>query len=220
MRTNGRTARVVAAVAVSAAVLAGCASSGVARRESVVSQTEQAKSYVDRSKEQIAVTLAALNDLQGKSGDVLRSRYQKFVQEYNKTESLANDSARQAMEVQAKGEQQLKAWQAEAATIQDPELRKKAADRRAEQAQRYRQFATDMSETNRTLQAFLVDLRDIKTYLDLDLSTRGVEAVRDKIDRANADSSQVVQSLDHLNQRLDAVSISLQPGKEISSFPQ
>ncbi|MFB3817951.1 MAG: DUF2959 family protein [Candidatus Methylomirabilales bacterium] len=211
MARRGGLALAIAAVGL-AAVIAGCAASGVERRQSVVSSMEDARSHVSRSRTQVAAATAALNGLPGKSGDALTAQYRQFVREYERLESLANDMGREAAAVRERGDRQLKAWQEEAAALQDPELRKRAEARRAEQAARYEAFATEAAQTERALYAFLGDLRDIRRYLDLDLTPQGVASVRDKIAAANRRADPVMQNLARLDERLTTLAATVQPG--------
>lgn len=194
------------------AVLSGCASSGVERRQSVVSSLEDTQGYTARSRTQVASTIAALNGLPGKSGDALTAQYRQFVREYQQLESLANDMGSEAAKVRERGDKQLKAWQEEAAALQDPELRRRAETRRAEQAARYDAFAAEAAETERALYALLGDLRDIRRYLDLDLTPQGVAAVRDKIAEANRHRDPVMQSLARLDEHVTTLAARIQPG--------
>jgi hypothetical protein len=211
MTRRSGAATLLAMALVGVAVLSGCASTGTARREHVVSSMDDTRTYVDRSKTQIAATMAALNALPGKSGDALTAQYKQFVNEYNKTESLANETSRRAAGVRANAEKQLKAWQDQAATIQDPDLRRRAEAQRSEHATQYEVFSSDMLTADRSLQTFLTDLRDIKTYLDLDLTQRGVDAVQDKIAKANTDSKSAVTALNTVNESINTLSANLQP---------
>jgi hypothetical protein len=96
--------------------------------------------------------------------------------------------------------------------LQDPELRRRAEARRAEQAKRYEAFAAETAETERSLYAFLGDLRDIRRYLDLDLTPQGVATVRDKIADANRRMDPVMQGLARLDERLTTLAATVQPG--------
>ncbi|MFB3820218.1 MAG: peptidoglycan-binding domain-containing protein [Candidatus Methylomirabilales bacterium] len=204
---------VVAAAAVTlTALLSGCATSGIERRADVVSRMEDTRNYVARSRTQLAATLAALNGLPGKSGDALTTQYRLFGQEFERFQSLANDVGRHAASVRERGDKQLNAWQDEAATVQDPELRRRAEARRAEQGARYDAFAREIAETQRTLYAFLTDLRDIRRYLDADLTPEGVANVRDKIAAANRNETPVMQSLARLDEGLTALAAAVAPG--------
>jgi len=205
--------RVAAVVALGVAATAwGCASSGVERSQRVAASMEDTRGYIAQTRSQTAATMTALSGLEGKSGDALRTQYRQFTQEFERLQSLANDLERQARTVQARGEQQLKAWQEEEATLQDPALRRRAEARRLEQAGRYDAFQKEVAETQRTLNTFLADLRDVRNYLDLDLSPQGVAAVQDKIAAADRDMGPVQQSLARLNQNVTMLAQRVSPG--------
>jgi hypothetical protein len=199
------------------AVLAGCATSPIERRERVVSDTQDTQRYIVQTRAQMAATMAALNGLQGKSGDPLRVQYQQFDREYERLESLANDLSSHAASVRREGDELLKTWQEEAATLQDPELRRRAEERRADRASAYQAVANEMSQTQQTLSSFLTDLRDIRRYLQVDLTPNGVANVQDKVTAANQRVDQVTQSLAQLNQRLEVLAQRTAPGGTTAS---
>jgi hypothetical protein len=195
-----------------AAVLFGCATSGVERRERVASSLQETRDYVARARTQVPATMTALNGLPGKSGDALTAQYRVFVREFDQLQSLANNLGSQAAKVREQGNEQLKAWQEEAATLQDPKLRERADARRMEQAKRYDAFAAEVAQTERTLSAYLTDLRDIRRFLDADLTPQGVSAVQDKIVQAGRDMNPVMQSLARLNDGLTTLAERVEPG--------
>jgi hypothetical protein len=217
MQNRGKTPTAAILALGVAAVLAGCATSPIERRERVVSDTRDTQRHIVETRAQTAATMAALNGLQGKSGDPLRLQYQQFDREYERLESLANDLTSQAASVRREGDELLKTWQEEAAALQDAEMRRRAEERRAERAGAYQAVANEMSQTQQTLYSFLTDLRDIRRYLQVDLTPNGVASVQDRITAANQRVGQVTQSLAQLNQRLEVLAQRAAPGGTTAS---
>jgi ABC-type transporter Mla subunit MlaD len=103
----------------------------------------------------------------------------------------------------ARSNDQLKASREDIAKIQDPQLKQQAEDRRAEQRQSLEPLVGNMNDTNKSFQALMKDLTDIKTYLAQDLTPTGVASVKDIMARANGNADSVNQKLDRMGQDLD-----------------
>jgi hypothetical protein len=186
--------------------LMSCSTTGVERRENVVSSMDDTRQYVERTKQQVSATVAAMNGLPGKTGETLVGQYKQFVKEYDKTQALAEEARKHAGNLASNRAEQQKAWEAEAAKLQDPALKQRAEARRTAQAQALEPLTASMRDTNTSFQAFMNNLNDIKKYLDQDLTPGGVASIKDVMARANQNAAPVMQDLDRLGRSLDVAS--------------
>jgi hypothetical protein len=93
-----------------------------------------------------------------------------------------------AADLQAKGNDFFKAWEADAAETVTPE-------RRAKLAEAYAKIKSESIKARDEFDPFLAALKDVKGYLALDLTRKGVESMKDQTAKARIAGTGVKASI-------------------------
>ena len=172
----------IAAIGLTSGWLAsGCASSSKA--DTTSDSMAATNTRMDKGIAQVDAMVNAMNAIvSGKSGD-LRPLYKKFVEELDRTESHADSTRKSAQAMKDKAQAQFEAWANEAQNIGDPALKEANLKRRNEARATYAKAQDASQKVKTAYEPFVTGLRDLKTFLGTDLTSRGVDAVTPTIQK-------------------------------------
>jgi len=178
------------------------------------------RAQLTSAKDSLNSTMSALSDLEQNPAQDLRPQYQLFVTDLSTLETQAEEVKSHARDMRNKAEQYFSAWNEQAQKIQDEQLRAKATERRDQTLSIF----SKLSDANQKLASewnpFLSHLKDVKKYLDADLSPASITAAKDTINTTIADSKKVSAAVDNVIAELDTVSNTLSAGKVAPTPPQ
>jgi predicted nucleic acid-binding Zn-ribbon protein len=94
-------------------------------------------------------------------------------------------------------------WQKQAATISDPDLKKKADERREKLSKALSAVADAMTAARTEITPFVKSNEDLRTYLKNDLTPAGIKSISDKSKQAGKDAKSIGKKLDEVVEALD-----------------
>jgi chromosome segregation ATPase len=189
-----------------AATLIGeTAETGHERAESATTSMEVLRGDINRVRDQVSNVLGELNGLQQEGTD-LRVQFKKFVEELGKTEAAAKITQQEAEDMARKGDDYFHSWEKDSTTINNPDIRKTSEKRHAKLFKSYKKIEEAMQESKPSFEPFLSDLKDVKKYLENDLTPSGVKAAKSIVRKANWDGETVQKKLDRITLQLNRVS--------------
>ncbi|TVM02708.1 MAG: hypothetical protein CV087_08930 [Candidatus Brocadia sp. WS118] len=191
------------------AFFSGCATTGPEKRQKAVSSIEEFHKELSKNLNQIAETLAALNQIgQPGEGDLYKP-YHNFVKQLNRTTDNSRSMSKHAEAMATKGREYFDTWEKESSGIMNSELRAKGSERRGELNKTFQRITSLAQEVQMTYQPFIIDLTDIKTALGNDLTTRGMVSMKPYITKANENAKIVMTKLQALADEVDRVTNAL-----------
>jgi len=151
-----------------------------------------------KGKDSIDDTLKALDALVGTKGNDIQTPLDAFKKSLTALDEQAKVVRGLADEMKAKGDAFFKAWEEEsAATV--------SADRRAELSASYGKIKEDMIAAGESFAPFLKSLKDIKDYLALDPSWKGIESMAGSVKQAKDDGVRAKSLIDAVLVQVNAV---------------
>jgi hypothetical protein len=152
-------------------------------------------------------TTDSLNRIPG--SPAAQQAYDAFAVALKDFNKLADETLQKSEDVRSRGRELFAEWSAETESIQDPEIRTIAEERRRTLNEDYNTMQTPLITARNDLNLVRSNLTDIQKALALDLTPAGIDAVKEAIDRINRNAATSVQSLDALSSQLDAIADTL-----------
>lgn len=186
-------------------------SPALAKATSTSESIRSASDNVQQMRLQMDSTLAALQDLTERPGDI-RGQFEEVRREFAALEATSAKVTSSANRMQNRGDAYLQDWGREVATIQNAELRGASFERRDEVADRLERISRNYQDVRSEYAPFRASVMDVITALSVDLSQRGLETAQPFVARANERAEPVKESLERLAGDFREVGVSLRPG--------
>lgn len=186
------TAICVVAVSTSA-VSSGCASSPDAK--ATVASMDTFGVEIARVKDSIDDTLKALEAVVGTQASDIRVNFDAYSKSLSALDKQAKVVRGRAEEMKAMGDQFFKEWEPENVS----------PERRTELTASYAKIKDDMTLAKEQFTPFLSSLKDIESYLKLDLSPTGINSMGDLVKRAKDNGTQVKSRIDAVLVQVNSV---------------
>jgi hypothetical protein len=174
--------RVIAAVLGLATLLVGTAQ---ANQEQLATSMKETRVEAERTRDQLATTLATLTKLTKQEKGDLRPAYEAFTSEIPKTESAAAWTRARVVWMQGDGLKYFAGWQKTIDGINDASLRKQAQKRLDAAKKSYVKVTASLQDAGEKFKPFLSRLSDIQKALANDVTANGVKAIRSTVSDAN-----------------------------------
>jgi ABC-type transporter Mla subunit MlaD len=184
--------------------LASCASTGAELSASTVSSLDSLSDEVEKANEQIKATMAALNELT-KTTD-LGAKYKTYTSELARLESTANRSAKNTESMITRAKTYFTAWEDQLDNITSPIVRKLSQERGEAALERFERLSANVQAVKESVDVLLLDLIDIRVYLDFNLNAEGVSTAKPLFAQARSDAAIVRELQAQVNSQLLQVS--------------
>jgi len=162
------------------------ASSMQASQEQLTTSMKEVRLEADRTRDQLAKTLATLTALTKQEKGDLRPTYDAFTAEIPKTEAAAAATRTRVGWMQGDGMKYFEDWQKTISSINNESLRKKSQKRLDTVKKSYAKVTAEFKEATEKFKPFLADLGDIQKVLSTDLTASGVKGLRSTVSSANS----------------------------------
>ncbi len=194
------------------AVLAGCASnSGYEKGAAASAALNSTAASVADVSTNVNGVLSALNNLTFKSSGDLRGQYNALISA-SKTLRLSVDELDAKMvAITNATAAYMSDWTNKMEQIQNEELRKRSSERKAEVSSKLGEVEDSYVEVKKSLVPFESDLKDIQTYLDVDLTPTGVNTIKDVVSKTKVDAVPLRDSIKKLQGSFTSLSAALSP---------
>lgn len=193
------------------ACLAACGTLGEQYVERATASIHEAQDELTQAKAQIEGTMSKLNVLVNQKEKDMRQPYKLFVRQLAESEVSKEGLRDRLEEMKTDGDTYFQVWERELESFSNPEIRERCEKRRNTALESYQQVTETVQATIDSFDLLLVDLRDIRRYLDIDLTSGGIAAISEVIDKANADSAEVKDLIDSAIRALDRMASDLSP---------
>lgn len=162
-------------------------------------------------------TVEALNRIPNSPG--ARESFVAFDSQLEAFQRDARSTMRNSADVRERGRDLFAEWSAETQSINNPEIRSAAEERRVTLEKQYNSLLNPLITARSDLAAVRSDLRDIQKALALDLTNDGISATKSSIDQVNRKADTARESLDNLTRELDKIADTL-PAPTVTNVTQ
>ena len=195
------------AVISSLALMSGCSNVGP---EKTVSSIVETRVHVVKAQDDVKETLAALDELSNASGD-LKAPYERFQKALASTKQQKEEAEARAVDMRKNEAAYEKKWEADAAIINNPDVKASADERIAHVRAKYGDMRDVALDCRKQYAILYSDLLDINQYLSNDLTAAGLQKMKPNIDKAKQDGAALNSRLNDLTAQMDSLAAELKP---------
>jgi len=152
---------------------------------------------VAKAKDSIDSAVTALGTVVASQPGVIKANADAYAKAVAALDEQAKVVRGRADEMKAKGDEFFKEWKAPADM---------SPERRAELTACYGRIKTDMAAAREEFTPFLAALKDIDSYLRVDPSTKGINAMADQVKKAKSTGASVKSRIDDVLLQLNSIS--------------
>jgi len=196
-------------LALTAAIAAGCASTGNDRAASTAKSLAKSSDMILVGNALIDQTLAALNDLVSNPNPDLRKQFDTFNSSVSDLNSIDKDVTSKSEEMKTEGADYFANWDKEIAQIQNEDIRHRSQARKQEVAANFARISQHYDETKTAFEPFMSDLHDVQKFLSTDLTAGGLVSIKDIAAKATRDAVPLKESLASLSGEFKGLGISM-----------
>jgi hypothetical protein len=192
----------LAAGTIGAILLVGCSTSG-SLPPKIAAGLDGLRTEGVTVRGQIQKTIGTLKELMSKPQSDLTPQYQSFSHELGVLEDRIGVAKRQRAATESVVRDQFMAWDENLKQLKNEESRQQAAVRRSATDATYSDIQQKIAQLRKESIPFMTDLRDIRQYLNGDLSKEGVETMKPTAERAFNREAFVIRHLDDVIEALN-----------------
>ena len=186
----------------------GCSINPMAKR--AVKSTTNMRDELRKASGEVESMVADTEEIASPNAD-LKASYKKLEQNIKKAEAAGESAQARAEDMREHAADYIKSWQEENEKLRDPNLKAAADERNAKIADHYNDYALLAGEARKAYWPFLQDLKDLKNYLQNDLTAGGVDKAKPTIKKAVEDGNTLNQRIAALANQLDQLTAELSP---------
>ena len=165
-------------------------------------------------KKEVDAAVAALDKVVTTATTDPRKAFKDFDKAVPAVDSAAQKAKKRADDMKAKGAAYFKDWEKELASVNNPEIRKLAEERKVKLQTTFDSIKTSMEPARDQFTVWLADLKDLHKYLGNDLTIGGIDAAKELIGKEKNNGRAVQQTLDKVIAELNTIVATLTPAKE------
>ena len=198
-------------VAVAAVLFAGCASSGYKQAEKTGANIAEFRTEINKGKQAIDATMQSLGQIAATANSDPRKAFQQYSKDLANLETATAKVRKRSQEMKTQGDLYFKQWQQQMATVQNADIRKLSEEQKAKMQATFDNIQKYSEPLKAKFDPWLSDLRDLRTYLNNDLSVSGIDAARGLFERTQSEGTEIQKAMDALVAELNNVSTAMTP---------
>ncbi len=190
-----------------------CATSGYKQADKTGAGIAEFRDEITNGKAAVDTTVASLGAIATSANTDPRKAFEQYSDDVKDLESTANKIRKRAQDMKEQGAKYFERWQAELATINNPDVRALAEQRKAKLQAAFDNIRTHSEPLKAAFDPWMSDLKDLQKYLSNDLTVNGVDAAKSLFTKAGAGGREVQKHMDALVAELNTVAAALTPAK-------
>jgi len=195
------------------ALLSGCATSGYKQADKTGKGIAEFRAEVINLKQAVDGAMAHLGETTETAATDPRKAFKAFAKSVDNVEKSRAKAGKRAASMKAAGDAYFEQWEAQLATISNPDIRNLAAERKAKLNEIFDKLRPLLEQAKTDFDPFLADLKDLRTFLSQDLTITGVDAAKDIIAKTREHGVTLQKSLDELIDEMNSIAAALTPAK-------
>jgi hypothetical protein len=191
----------------------GCATSGKKPADKVGNSFVSFRDEVINLKKTVNHSMAFLDQTVQDADKDPRKSFKEFSKSVDQVGKAREKVGKRAADVRAAGDAYFKEWEKQLATMNNPEIRQMAEERKEKLNEIFGNFGPLVEQTNNDFDNFYSDVKDLRSFLSQDLTIAGVDAAKDIIKNTRESGDKVDQSLDDLIAEMNSIEAAMTPSK-------
>jgi hypothetical protein len=196
---------------VSTTLLGACASTGRDRANAAMMGMKATRTSIDNLIKASDDGVASLNVLSTTGEATPTASYNKFCADLQIIENEVNVMRSRHASMKANTTAFFKGWEEEMAAVKNTQIKQLAAEQRRSLEASYDKVKMAMDQLKKDGNPYLDDLKDLKTYFDIDLTPAGINASKPLIATVTELSTVVKKDLQELSAQIKSIEDQLAP---------
>jgi hypothetical protein len=165
-------------------------------------------------KKEADATMVALDKIMATAASDPRKAFKEYDSAVPRLEGAAEKARKRSEDMKARGQAYFKEWEKQLAELKNEDVRKLADERKAKLQTTFGEIRTTMEPVKEQFNAWLVDLKDLRSYLTMNLNLEGIDAAKDLMAKAKTEGQDVQKTLDKVIAELNTIVATLTPKVE------
>jgi Protein of unknown function (DUF2959) len=161
----------------------------------------------------IDATLKSLGQIAATANSDPRPAFTQYSKDISNLESAAQKVRSRAQTMRESGDAYFKQWEAEAASVKNPEIRDVAEKRKAKLQEAFKKINARTEPLKAQYEPWMSNLKDLQKLLHNDLTVEGVGAAGSLIGKSANEGAEVHKSIDALVAELNTIAATLTAAK-------
>jgi hypothetical protein len=209
-----KTVSLAIATMAAAALFTGCGTtSGYKQADKTGEGIAEFRDEITNGKKAIDATMKSLGDVAISANTDPRKPFEQFSKDVANLESTAAKVRKRGQAMQEQGQAYFQAWQQQLATLNNPEIRSLAEQRKAKLQEAFDSIRKYTEPLKAQFDPWMSDLKDLQKYLSQDLTVAGVDAAKNLFAKATNGGLEVQKSMDGLVAELNTIAAALTAAK-------
>ena len=164
--------------------LTGCATTGVERARKTTTSMQTVEQDYKQVSLQVDATNASLQEVISPNQIDLKKALDKYRTNVTKMEKLGKQLNKDSAEMRAKGQDYFGEWEKEGTSYSNAQIRQLSDERRLQLRELFAQIPEASAGVRGSLHSYLIAIKEIRNYLNNDLTPSGVEGITPVAQRA------------------------------------
>ena len=216
MKTNSfNRIRMMTSIASGAALLlVGCGTtSGYKQADKTSAGIAEYRAEVVNLKHAVDETLRSMNQIELSANTNPRQAFEQFSRNVSVLDSTAAKAEKRGRDVNAQGQAYFDRWRLQLAQVQNAQIKQLGEDRKARLQGAFDGIKRAEERLKAQFDPWFSDLKDLRHYLNNDLTVAGVDAARRLLAETKRNGAEVEGSIDALVAELNSVAAAITPAK-------
>lgn len=157
--------------------ITSCASTSMQRSEDTQTTMETMDNDIQEASSQLDATGASLDALMRPGQTEIKQTYNTYNNNVDKMVAMEKKFAKHAEEMKERGIEYFEEWKKEGTNYENPRIQQLSDERRAALGEIYDKIAENSIGVNEAFKAYVSDIKEIRTFLSNDLTTKGISAI-------------------------------------------
>jgi hypothetical protein len=183
--------------------LLGCESTGMQRSEKATTTMQTVADGISQVAAQLDATGASLEALASTGQSDVGKAFQAYSANVARMDSLEKQFTKHADEMSSRGKDYFAEWKKQGDAYANPQIRELSEQRRAALGEVYGKIAEASIGVKDAFQAYMSDLKEIRTYLSNDLTAKGLDAIAPSKDKVVRDGENLREAVTRIQNAVD-----------------
>lgn len=195
-------------------LLAGCGTtSGYKQADKTGAGIAEYRAEVVNLKLAVDETLRSMNQIELSANTNPRKAFEQFSRNVAALDSVAVKAEKRGRDMKAQGQAYFDQWELQLAQVRNPEIKQLAEQRKAKLHDAFDGIKKTAEPLKAQFDPWLSDLKDLRNYLNNDLTVAGVDAAKNMFAKTKSNGAEVVRSIDALVVELNSIAAAITPAK-------
>ncbi|HEY5346130.1 MAG TPA: DUF2959 family protein [Verrucomicrobiae bacterium] len=199
------------ALVVALTLFAGCMSKSYDKGMATSKALQSSADAVGATSQSLYGVLGAMDKLTFKSQGDLRDQLDAFKAASKGLDKSMDKLGESVAALHAKADAYFADWTNHTAMIQSADLRQRSLERKAEVSGKLADVTASYDKLKMAVHPFTIDVKDIETYLDTDLTTGGIATIKDIVTKTKVDAVPLRAAIKQLQTSFSNLSTTLSP---------